>query len=297
MTYTTLEEYFKNELNYDNTKDKEIDKLAKETLSDWDFFKYRGKKNLSKLILENLTYKMLIPSIDDEYADYTLSPIMAMIWYEWDSYMIGFKEAIKSLIMNLTEDEIIELKTYDRVGLELIDLMYFHIDELPAASTILEFTYGPSEYGSYEEAYSGDLKDPFYSFPELDIIFKLQKQFKVKTVAILKVFDEGLFEYTDHKYDEKHEDRIYFEIARDRIKGKNDNNDIEKLEKLEEYERELKDIQFEKEVLNSSKGELSYQAKQKLSRMFSNLTRRRERLPYKYRDLNSIEKEIKKVLS
>ena len=49
MTYTTLEEYFKNELNYDNTKDKEIDKLAKETLSDWDFFKYRGKKNLSKL--------------------------------------------------------------------------------------------------------------------------------------------------------------------------------------------------------------------------------------------------------
>jgi len=269
-TYTSIQEYLKNELNYDNTKIKE---------------------NFSKLFLEKLNYKMLFPCIDEKYSDYSLSPIMAMIWYEYDTYIKDFSKEVKSMIMALTEKEIKELKIYDRVGLEIIDMLFFHLNILPSPYSIIEFTYGMGNYGK-EEAYSGELKDPFYNFPELDDIYKIKKMFNLKSVSILRLFDESYYDYTDCMDEDKEEIRIYLNMIREKLKDSKEIKDFEKLEKLEKYKKELLDIRIEKEVLNSCKGSLSYEASYKLKEMFNINRRRRERIPLKYRDLNEIDKAI-----
>ena len=295
-TYKTFEEYLKNELEYDDTQDKINDLRAKEELSDWDYFKYKGRKELSSLLLEKLDYKMLIPCIEEEYSDYPLSPIMAMVWYEYDSYIKDFSKEVKSMITALTEDEIKELKTYDRVGLEIIDILFFHLNRFPSPYSVIDFTYGMGNYGR-DEAYSGELKDPFYTFPELDSIYKIKELFQLKSVSILRLFDDGYSDYTDCMDEDKEETRIYLDIIREQLNDSKEIKDIEKLEKLEKYKRKLLNIRVEKEILNSCKGKLSYEASYRLREMFESLTRERESLPSKYRDLNEIEKAIKEVLS
>jgi len=286
--YSNVTTYCKENFNYDESIDINNLKKAKEELSEWEFYDYEKNKNFNQTILENLNYKMLIPCINEEYKEKPISVILSLYLNEAHYKIKNFDKKVKNLILNLSKEEFNELNKYDNTGLDLIEILYFHLEQLALPSCILEFNYNESN-----EIVSSRLKDPFYTFPELDNLKKIKKEFNLKTVSIVNFFNEEFYEYNEHR-NNREEYYVYYRdyLKKELSKGKGV-SDIKKLEKLKEYLRIITDIELEKEVLNSCKID---KRNFKLIEMQRKLENRRKSLPAKYRIKSNIEKEIKNVI-
>lgn len=293
-TYKTVQEYFEKNFNYNEITDKNKDKKARETLDSYELNHYEYHSEFNKLVLNNLNYEMFIPCIEEEYADRLISPISALYWNEYNSSIKGLNKAVKSLIDDLTVNKIKSLKEIKGIGLEMIEIYYFHLDNFACPFSILDFEYGMSIYGK-NEAFEAKLKDPFYSYPEQTTLRFISSLFELKTVAVVKMFNDNVFDYYEYMED-REEFRIYYEEFFIKEVLKSEKDDSEKLEKLEGYRRKLINIKLEKEVLNSCKVKKNSDASVKLKEMQSELSRRRSMLPSKYRDIERIDAAIKEIL-
>ena len=251
-------------------------------------FGYNIDNDFRQFILDNLNPNMLLPEFKDE--EDTFSFISYIYW--WDMQFKGLGLAVTKMLKNITQEEVDELlsKNINTNTKNLINLCLFQMGSFPSAESIIEFEYCNGDYNR-QEAFSGKLIDPFYKYPEMDLIFALRDKFGFTNNNIVEVLEEEYQDYATYRVggsnsDMREEYYIYFGdflipfILSDK-KDLETYNQIEKLYgyliSIEKIETEIKIIEL---AMNNKDCDDNFKSDLK-SRRYSFVNKIKE-LPRKY---------------
>lgn len=97
----------------------------------------------------------MIPSIIDEDEE-VMSPLKIIYYYGMDIENLSpeghrsntsFNDVVEKMLINLSDEEVKELKNYPNIGLEIIEMFYFHIGGNFSSMDIFEIDYTETAYG------------------------------------------------------------------------------------------------------------------------------------------------------
>lgn len=287
----TINNYLTERFNYNPEIDLRDDEEAKNSLDEFEYqVRYYRNKNFHKTILDNLDYKFFIPclTLDNEKTS------AMVIMFEWDllAHIDGIEDKIINIINNLSEEEINELKSYKEIGINILEIYYFYFGNF----TSIDYDFEIKHIGG--QPVSMKLKDPFYTFPELDFMKKIKSMFNLSSNRIVELFKEEVYDYASHcvgeyNADGREEFLMYYHdfLEKEILSDKKDMDKQIQIDTLKGYLKELKDIKRRLSVLDCCKdipNELQYT----LVSMKKDLEAKVKDIPARYRKIEVIQKKL-----
>jgi hypothetical protein len=283
---TLVQDYLTENFNYNPTNDlkaiedykiaKEIDEYADGV---WNFKSYIER---DKCIVDNLNVNMLIDNIKWQEEEYSF---IYTLFY-WGFSINDLSKSLKTFLSNLTIEDSNILKDSGFNKEDLVYITFFNISSFPCVYDVLSF-----EYTYNQEPCCYKLQDPFYSFPELNLIKSLQDKLDISTSLIIKVLDEDFYDYAtysvgDYNSDLRDETNVYYQdyLKPFILSNKRDMEVQKKVDTLNQYLSNVEGMELELEMIllglnnPSCNGRLKNQLELKKNKQINKL----KELPKKY---------------